>query len=376
MSSVLPVPGSAGFAPRVGLRRAFAGFSRRHVLLILAFGLLTPAIEVVFMLAYDEPLHTMPFIGGVAKYLVIGCSTVFCTIVADNLLRPRLGRIGSLAIAFVAATIVSVALTELIMHAVVAPLGWDAGFKMESKGVSTPIRVAWEFVGASRWMLVLVALYELLESGQRAGEELHVARMTAVAAQQNLVEGELRAMQARVDPELLFNSLVSIDEGYAHGVEAGQQRLDSLIRFLRAALPRDFGGTSTVAREQELAEAYVGLLNQRGSEAVHLQVSIDAGASGEQMPSMLLLPLVRWALGARSVRSLRARIGRRGEMLAIEVESDARKDDSAPADEIASVRDRIAQLYAQSAQLVIEPGRARLEIPRHAPAELVVARTA
>jgi LytS/YehU family sensor histidine kinase len=316
------------------------------------------------MFAYDEPVHPLPFIGGIAKYLVIGCSSVCFAIAGDNLLRQRVGPAGSLAIAFFAASMVSVALMELIMYAVIAPLGWDATYKMESKGITTPMRILVEFVGAARWALVLLALYELVESNQRAGEELHAARMTALAAQQNLVEGELRAMQARVDPELLFNSLVSTDEGYAHGVEAGQRRLDSLIRFLRAALPSDFGGTSTVAREQELVEAYVALLNQRGGDPVQLQVRVDPGAGSEQMPSMLLLPLVRWALATPSARNVRTRIGRRGEMLAIEVESDARKDEAAPAGEIISVRDRIAQLYAESAQLVIESGRARLEIPR------------
>ena len=365
MSSVLPAPASAGYAPREGLGRAFAGFSRRHLLLILCFGVLTPLIEVLFMFAYDEPVHVLPFIGGIAKYLAIGCSTVCFAIAGDNLLRQRVGPAGSLAIAFFAASIVSVALMELIMYAVIAPLGWDAAHKMESKGITTPMRVLVEFVGAARWVVVLLALYELLESNQRAGEELHAARMTAVAAQQNLVEGELRAMQARVDPELLFNSLVSIDEGYAHGVEAGQRRLDSLIRFLRAALPSDFGGTSSVAREQELVEAYVALLGRR---SVEIQVRVDPGASGEQMPSMLLLPLVRWTLSAQSARNLRVRIGPRGEMLAIEVESDARKDDAPSFDEIASVRERIDQLYPSAAQLSIEAWRARLEIPRQAPA--------
>ena len=368
MSSVLPAPSTARFAPREGLGRAFAGFSRRHALLILCFGVICPAIEILLMLAYDEPVHALAFLGEIIKFLLFGGSTVCLAVVADNLLRPRLGRIASLGIAFVVAALISVALIELITYAVSMPLGWDSDSKMEGKGITTQMRVAADLVGAMRWVLVLLVLYELLESNQRAGKELHAARMTAVAAQQNLVEGELRAMQARVDPELLFNSLVSIDEGYAHGVDAGQQRLDSLIRFLRAALPSDFGRTSTVAREQELIEAYVALLNQRRADPAQLQVSVDAGASGEQMPSMLLLPLVRWALGARSARNLRARIGRRGEMLAIEVQSDAGKDDVAPVDEIASVRDRIAQLYAESAQLVTESARARLEIPRHRPA--------
>ena len=367
MSSVLPAPSSTGFAPREGLSRALAGFSRRHGLLILCFALITPLIETLFTVAYGEPVHPGPVFGGIAKYVAIGCTTVCFAIVADNLLRHRLGPIATLVSVFVAASVVSAALIEFIVYGVVAPLGWDDAYKLERKGITPMQRIAMEFIAAARWSLVLLTLYELLESNHRAGQELHAARMTAVAAQQNLVEGELRAMQARVDPELLFNSLVAIDQGYGQGVEAGQQRLDGLIRFLRAALPGDFAETATVAREQELVEAYVALSNQRSADAVQLQMRVDPGTGGEQIPSMLLLPLVRWALADPSVRSLRVRIGRSGEKLVIEVESDARKDAVAPADEIASVRERIAQLYAEGAQLAIGQGRARLEIPRHAP---------
>ena len=366
MSSVLPAPSTAGFAPREGLGGAFAGFSRRHWLLILCFAVITPLLEMLFAVAYGEPVHTGPVFGGIAKYVVIGFTTVCFAIVADNLLRHRLGPIASLVIVFLAASVVSAALIEFIVYAVVAPLGWDDAYKLERKGITPMQRIAMEFIAAARWSLVLLVLYELLESNQRAGQELHTARMTAVAAQQNLVEGELRAMQARVDPELLFNSLVAIDQGYVQSVEAGQQRLDGLIRFLRAALPGDFAETATVAREQELVEAYVALSNQRSASAVQLQARVDPGTGGEQMPSMLLLPLVRWALSSPSVRNLRVQIGRRGENLAIEVESDAPKGAAVPTDEIASVRGRIAQLYAERAQLVIGHGRASLEIPRHA----------
>src|SRR4029079_652387 len=246
----------------------------------------------------------LPFVCGIATYLVIGTASVWFATTADHVLRPRFGPVGSLAIAFLGASFASVAVTELIVYAVITPLGWDAGYRMESKGITTPMRIAVEFVGAARWVLVLLALYELLESNQRAGEELHAARMTALTAQQNLVEGELRAMQARVDPELLFNSLVAIDEGYASGVEAGQHRLDALIRYLRAALPSDSADTSTVARERELAEAYVALLAQRAASPARLPLRVDSDAGAEQMPSMLLLPLMRWALTAQSLRNL------------------------------------------------------------------------
>ena len=372
MSSVLPAPAAAGFVPSPEARGLLTGFGRRHLILILCFALFTPLTFAFFAFAFGERLDPLKLFGESVKYLVIGSATVCFAIVSDNRLRHRVGPVWSLAIALLAASLASTALIQLFAHAVITPLGWDAGYKMESKGISAMQRILLEFVGGLRWALVLVVLYELLESNRRAGRALHAARMTALAAQQNLVEGELRAMQARVDPELLFNSLVAIDDGYAQGVEQGQQRLDGLIRFLRAALPSDSAGTSTVAREQELVEAYVALLGQRTPDAAQLHVRVDPDTHGEQMPSMLLLPLVRWALAGQSVRHLRLRIQRQAASLAIEVESDASKDAAAPLDEIASVRQRLTQLYPQGAHLSIASGvgpwRAMLQIPRQSTA--------
>lgn len=52
----------------------------------------------------------------------------------------------------------------------------------------------------------------------------------------------------------------------------------------------------------------------------------------------------------------------------VEIESDARKDDAAPLDEIASVRQRLTRLYPQGANLSVASGagpwRTVLEIPR------------
>jgi hypothetical protein len=144
----------------------------------------------------------------------------------------------------VAAAVLGALLTDFVIgQAVASLLGWDRDAKLLAKGISTTThRLAVEFLTAMHWSLVLVVLYELLESGRRAMGELHTARMSALAAQQSLVEGELHAMQARLDPELLFDSLAAIDDGYARGVECGQQRLDEMIRFLRAALPSDSAG--------------------------------------------------------------------------------------------------------------------------------------
>ena len=58
-------------------------------------------------------------------------------------------------------------------------------------------------------------------------------RVAALAAERTVLEGDLRAMQARVDPELLFDTLLSVDRAYARSTRSGEEALDALIGFLR-----------------------------------------------------------------------------------------------------------------------------------------------
>ena len=370
MSTVLPLPTTTQPAPHTAGRGPLAGFGKRHVFLVLLFAVLTPLTFALCAAALGEKMKLDGLLVEIGVFLAIGTAALFSAIVADNLLRHRLGQAWRVAGAIVAAAVLGALLTDFVIgHAVASLLGWDREAKLLAKGISTTThRLAVEFLTAAHWSLVLVVLYELLESGRRAMGELHTARMSALAAQQSLVEGELHAMQARLDPDLLFDSLAAIDDGYARGVECGQQRLDEMIRFLRAALPSDSAGTSTVAREREIVEAYVALHAQRTPDAADLSVEIDAGAHFEQMPSMLLLPLVRSALAARSARHLRVRIRRATTTLVVEIESDASSDDAAPLDEIASVRQRLNRLYPEGAQLSVSggarPWQMLLEIPK------------
>ena len=60
-------------------------------------------------------------------------------------------------------------------------------------------------------------------------------QLAALAAERVVLEGDLRAMQARVDPDLLFDTLLAVDRAYATSTRSGEEALDDLIGFLRAA---------------------------------------------------------------------------------------------------------------------------------------------
>ena len=50
-------------------------------------------------------------------------------------------------------------------------------------------------------------------------------------------ESRLQALQARVDPRFLFDTLASIEATYEADAARGERMIDDLIAYLRAALP-------------------------------------------------------------------------------------------------------------------------------------------
>jgi LytS/YehU family sensor histidine kinase len=233
--------------------------------------------------------------------------------------------------------------------------------------VSAFHRIAYHFSLAASWALLLIGLYTMLQASRRATERLHQTQLAALAAERRVLEGDLRAMQGRVDPELLFDSLLEVDRCYAGEVEAGQEALDALIRFLRAALPGDAAATATVAGEQELAEAYLALVAQRADASPQVDISVAPEARTLPMPAMLLLPLVRWALDGRSATLLQIRAQRRDAALEVSVRSNSVGSAASTEPNIAGVRERLARLFAGHASLDVtisaDARHVRLQIP-------------
>ena len=68
------------------------------------------------------------------------------------------------------------------------------------------------------------------------------------AARRRLVEAQLQAMQARVDPQMFFDTLDTVQRLYTSDPRRAEGLLDELIVFLRAALPRLRTASSTLAQ--------------------------------------------------------------------------------------------------------------------------------
>ena len=195
-------------------------------------------------------------------------------------------------------------------------------------GVWPIARLLWPVLGRADWWTVADDLWLALNVGlvlglgvgtyaywrglRQVGERL--ARMLDARdeARRELALTELRTLQARVDPALLFGALQRIQVLLPTQVELADARLQELIVLLRSLLPQP--GAEATALAGRLGDE-VALIERYGSAAAlpelsppRLLIRLGPGAADARIAPMLLLPLLRrlgqapaahWLLEAR-----------------------------------------------------------------------------
>jgi len=159
--------------------------------------------------------------------------------------------------------------------------------------------VTWRSVlGDGLWVLLpsgmMVGVFELLRR-QRVDQRA-LARLLDEQAtlRRRAMAARLATLQAQVEPQLLFDALVDIEQAYAHG--DGATRMELLIRHLRVALPRLRESGSTLDQEADLLESYLGVLRNLERAPLQLRKQWAPELGGAAVPPMVLLPLLQRAL--------------------------------------------------------------------------------
>jgi hypothetical protein len=345
----------------------FRGFGKRHLLIALGFSLVVQLAHVTYALIGKDELKFGQLGLWTGMLFLISVVGLACAVATDNLLGGRAGTAKRLLISLAAASLFATAWGEVLLTF------WpEIAGKEHLMYAGAWHRLASHFATAAGWAMLLIGLYTMLQASRRATERLHTAQLSAIATERHMVEADLRAMQARVEPDLLFAALQAVDQAYARSVDEGERALDALISFLRAALPADASGNSTVAAEVELVRAYLALVELVSASRLKLEVAVEAPAQARAMPAMLLLPLVRWVLGGAAQASLSMDARVRAERLEVTLHSaigdtTQRHAQAGEKQDISGLQDRLARLFAGRALLEASPGPdgrgARLEIP-------------
>jgi hypothetical protein len=187
---------------------------------------------------------------------------------------------------------------------------------------------------------------------------MHAAQMERARSARRTLESRLQAMQARVEPQFLFNTLARVRDLYRKDTRRGQRTLDELIAYLHAAMPRMRDTSSTVGQELDLVRAYLGIERLRVGERLVVGVEVEPGITGVRMPAMMLLPLVDHALArgdfdAAAGASVRIRATLAANKVRVVLECSERGSRRPQSENLAGIRERLAALYGGEASLVV-----------------------
>ncbi len=236
------------------------------------------------------------------------------------------------------------------------------------------------YVGAtlqySLYAFLFIAAAEVLR--RRTGTQLafQSAQREQAAIAREVLESRLTAMQAQVEPQFLFDSLVDIEELYRKDPSRAATDLDRLITYLRVALPRLREPGSTIEAEIELVRAYLAVVTSLHEGHPALTVTLPDDCRGALFYPMLLLPLLQRAVRHPSgalPESINIGISRVGSQIAIVLRF-ALPDHCDDDPELARVRERLTGLFGAAASLECEELSGTTQITMRIPAAESAAR--
>lgn len=205
----------------------------------------------------------------------------------------------------------------------------------------------------------------------RERESRHAAQLANAEAmrhqlEKNVLEARLALMQAQVEPHFLFNTLANVQHLVETDPASASGMLESLIQYLRAALPQMREDATTVGREVDMARAFLDIHRIRMGSRLEYVLEVPDAVRGRPFPPMMLISLVENAIkhgvdpccecGTVTIRAaeeggrLRVSVADTGEGISVKQGTGVG---------LSNIRERLKTLYGAGARLVIEENAPR-----------------
>ena len=216
------------------------------------------------------------------------------------------------------------------------------------------------------FFLVFASLIIKAVAGGKRSAELTASQAIQRAEKEQLertvAEAHLEALQAQIEPHFLFNSLASIDQLILTDPPRASRMQQSLIRYLRAAMPqmRGDGGRPTLGQQVDLSRAFLEIMAVRMDERLQTAMNVPEGLRSAVFPSMMLQTLVENAIKhGLEPKAEGGRLEIRAEIvdgqLAVRVCDTGRgfAPNARGGVGLANIRERLQAMYKGRAELVI-----------------------
>ena len=151
------------------------------------------------------------------------------------------------------------------------------------------------------FVLIITSFIIKVVAGGKRRAELAASEATQRAETEQLertvLEARMEALQAQIEPHFLFNTLASIDQLIQTDPPRASKMQQSLIRYLRSAMPQmREGSRPSLGQQVKLCSAFLEIMSVRMEGRLQPVVSVPEGLKSAVFPSMMLQTLVENAI--------------------------------------------------------------------------------
>jgi sensor histidine kinase YesM len=208
-------------------------------------------------------------------------------------------------------------------------------------------------------------------------EIIQQERINRLSSEKEILEANLKLLQAQVEPHFLFNTLSNVLSLIDRDPTKGKSMLLDLIHYLRTSLSRTLPVATTLDQEMNIIKAYLNIQKVRMGERLRFSIELPDALREHPFPPMLLQPLVENAVKHGLEPSIEGgeitiTVMEENGSIRIEVQDTGNgfsSYDTAGVG-ITNVRERIRLIYGDKGRLILEANvphgvKAIIEVPKH-----------
>ena len=150
------------------------------------------------------------------------------------------------------------------------------------------------------FLIIVSVIIKIVAGGKRRAERTAseaTQRAETEQLERTVLEARMEALQAQIEPHFLFNTLASIDQLILTDPPRASRMQQSLIRYLRSAMPQmREGSRPTLGQQVDLCSAFLEIMAVRMEGRLQSIVIVPEGLKSAVFPSMMLQTLVENAI--------------------------------------------------------------------------------
>ena len=212
---------------------------------------------------------------------------------------------------------------------------------------------------------------------KKVDEILAREKLKVVSGEKQLMQAQMRMLQAQIEPHFLFNTLATIQSLIGRSPEKANLMMDNFIAYLRQSLSASRSQEGTVKQEFDLLRHYLELLKIRMGDRLRFALDVADDLGGAPLAPMLLQPIVENAIKhglEPKVEGGMVRVSARrdGVHMVLSVTDNGLgfseyADSSGDGVGLSNLRERIAVLYDGQATLTVAEANPGTEITIRVP---------